>query len=155
MNRFTTLVLGAVLLAGCGGYDPDEGGVTNDEDFKLGVATQDGTNMIVVVSFYDDFGSGAHFTMYLDNDLDGSADIQINVNPGGVDVHEHSMGTPGAITHSGSATISGPSVSFEIPITALNVTSPNTSEYWFHKSDSGLGSGVDRMPDAGNETIDF
>jgi len=155
MNRIAGLVLvSGLLLAGCGGYDPDEAGVTNDEDFRLGVATQDGTNMIVVVNFYDDFTTG-HFTMYMDNDLDGMADIQINANLGGVDVHEHAMGTPGAITHSGPATIAGPSFTFEVPITALSVTSPNTSEYWFHKSDSGLGSDADRMPDAGNETVDF
>jgi hypothetical protein len=142
-----------VFIAGCGGYDPDEGGVPNEEDFKLGVATQDGTNMIVVVTFYDDFTTG-HFIMYLDHDMDDVADIQINASTGGVDVHQQLVGVPGALNHSGPATIAGPSYTFEVPISALDVTAPNTSHYWFAKL-AGGGNDSDRMPDTGYEIIEF
>jgi len=104
MNRFTCcVVLVGLLLVGCSGYDPDEAAVTNDQDFKLGVATQDGTNMIVVVTFYDDFTTG-DFIMYLDHDGDGVADSEIHANAGGVEVHEASLGSTGAQTHSNWAT---------------------------------------------------
>jgi hypothetical protein len=155
MNRMIKAVSGAALLvAGCAGVDPDEAGVPNGEDFEVAVLTQNGANLNVQVGFYDNFNALVYY-MYFDHDQDGTADFLISCAPNRCDVNKgDASGSFPTINYSGVPTVSGQLVTFEFPISALEVNSPNTSNYWFFKM-ADAGAAEDRMPDSGYQQFTF
>jgi len=152
MNCILGFSLISVLL-GCAGFDPDESGVPNGQDFQFATVVLNGGDLDVEVGFYDDY-AGNDFFLYFDHDLDGVADSQVTCSDTSCTVYKTAGGSIVSTNFDGPPTVAGKLLSFSFPESALEVVAPNTSNYWLFRMQQA-GNAEDRMPDSGFEQLTF